>query len=110
MTEVLDLDAARALREAARREAQETGPRIKLGGETFELAPEIPYSVVEAFKGMSSKETAGGALADIVPALLGEHYPKFLALDPPPTLGDVEALVNGLLEAYGVQDPLPQSP
>lgn len=108
MSEVIDLDAARASREAARKEAQKTGPQIRLGGELIELAPELPFSVIETFKGMSSLETAGNALAEIVPALLGEHYPKFLALSPPPTMDDVNVLVNGLMEAYGVSDPLEQ--
>lgn len=102
----VDLDQARKEREAARREANLTGPIVVLGGEKCELAPELPYTVLEAFKGMTSFETAGGALAEIVPALLGEHFPKFLALDPPPTVDDVEALVKGVMAEYGITDPL----
>jgi hypothetical protein len=104
---MIDLDAARAEREAARKEAGELGPVVKIGGEECQLPPELAYDVIEVFRGMNDEFTAGGAMAALVPALLGEeHYPKFLALEPPPSLKDVEVLVHGLMEEYGIDNPL----
>jgi len=103
---MIDLDQARAVREAARREAEDKGPIIKIMGEEYQLVPEMPYEVLEAFKGMNDPMTAGAALAGIVEAMLGEHYPKFKAMDPPPSFDDVEVLVAGLMAEYGIENPL----
>lgn len=103
---MIDLDQARQAREAARKEAEEKGPIVMISGEELELAPEMPYEVLEAFKGMKEEETAGAAMAEIVEAMLGEHYPKFRAMKPPPTLTDVEVLVAGLMSEYGIENPL----
>lgn len=103
---MIDLDKAREVREAARREAEERGPVVKISGKEIELEPELPYEVLEAFKGMKDEMTAGGALAGIVEALLGEHYTEFKAMDPPPSLDDVQVLVAGLMAEYGIESPL----
>jgi hypothetical protein len=106
---VIDVDSARQAREAARREAGKTGPVIKLSGEECQLPAELPYEVLEAFGDMDDESKAGGALAKIVPALLGEHYSKFQALKPPPSLSDVEFIVKEIMSEYGVENPLDSS-
>lgn len=101
----VDLDAKKAEREAARREAGKTGPVIKMGGKNYELSPELSYDVLEALKGLDSADTAGGALLDMVEKLLGEHYAAFRATNP--SLEDVTALLVGVMEEYGIDNPLP---
>jgi len=103
---MIDLDKAREVREAARREAEELGPTVKLAGQEYQLAPELPYEVLEQFKAMTDETTAGAGLVGIVEALLGEHYPKFKEMEPPPSLDDVQVLVAGLMAEYGIESPL----
>lgn len=99
----IDLDKARA----ARREAQGEGPEIIFGGVTYELSTEIPFGVLEAFRGLSRDDPS--AIADIAKALLGKHYTAFLNTDPPPSLDDFNELIGGVLEEYGVSSPLESS-
>ena len=103
---MIDLDSAREKREAARRESQSEGPKVKFGGEEHSLAPEMPFEVLECLKRMSDPSSSVGALYDITRILLGEHHAAFLALSPKPSLEDVKVLVEGLLEEYGVDSPL----
>lgn len=100
---VIDLDAARA----ARREAQGEAPTVVFGGETFVLPPELPYTALEALRGMADTETAPGAMVDLTRALLGDGYERFTALDP--SMEDVTELVGGAMNEYGVKRPLPSS-
>lgn len=99
----IDLDKARA----ARREKNGEGPKVIFGGMTYELSPEIPFGVLEAFRGISEDPSA---LADVAKALLGKHYAAFLNSDPPPTLEDFNELIGGVLGEYGVSSPLVPSP
>ena len=96
----IDLDKARA----ARREKMGQGPEIVFGGITYELSPEIPFGMLEAFRGLSDSDPS--AIADIAKALLGKHYDAFLATDPPPSLDDFNELIGGVLQEYGVSSPL----
>jgi hypothetical protein len=101
----IDLDAARA----ARREAKGEGPRVIFGGISYELSPELPFGVLEAMRELMSddNEKAPGALVDLTRALLGEHYDAFKATQP--TVDDLNELIGGVMEEYGVESPLPSS-
>jgi len=101
----IDLDKARA----ARREAKGDGPKVIFGGEEYELSPELPFGVLEAMRGLMTggDESAPGALVDLTRALLGEHYDAFKATDP--TVDDLNELIGGVMEEYGVESPLPSS-
>jgi hypothetical protein len=102
----VDLDKSRA----ARREAKGEGPQVTMGGVTYELAPEMPFAVLDAMRGLSQgNEYAPGALHDVAQALLGKHFDAFLALDPPPTVDDLNDLIGGVMEEYGVESPLDSS-
>jgi hypothetical protein len=74
---------------------------------TYELSPEIPFAVLEAFRGLSEEDPS--AIADIAKALLGKHYNAFLNTDPPPSLDDFNELIGGVLGEYGVSSPLASS-
>jgi hypothetical protein len=63
----LDLDA--------RREALGKGPVLIFKGQTFELAPEMPFSLVEAWDRNAS-------WIEYCQLLLGEHWEAFKALGP----------------------------
>lgn len=104
MSNVIDLDQARLTREAARREAKSEGPRVKFGGEEYELAPELAYGVLEALRGITVAETAAAALTQMTEALLGEHYEAFKLSNP--SVEDVNELVSGAMGAYGLENPL----
>lgn len=104
---MIDLDAKRAEREAARREAEKVGPVIKFGGISYELPAELPYGTLEALRGINNEETAPAAMSDLVRALLGKQYEAFLASSP--SIEDVNELVGGLMTEYGVSSPLDSS-
>lgn len=104
---MIDLDAARAQREAARREADGKGPIVKLGGAEYELSPEMPYGVLEALVLVSDEDKAAGALTDLTKSLLGEHYESFL--DAELSMDDVNELLGGVLREYGMSSPLDSS-
>lgn len=104
---MIDLDAARSKREAARREADGKGPIVKFGGGEYELAPELPYSVLEALRGLTVEETAAASLANMTEGMLGEHYAAFVATSP--SMEDVNELVGGVMEEYGLASPLASS-
>lgn len=104
---MIDLDKARA----ARMEAKGTGPVIKLGGEEYQLPVEMPYSVLEAMAPLADDNpednAAPGALTGLAKALLGEHYE---AIAPQLSVDDLNALIEGVMEEYGVADgPLASS-
>lgn len=90
----VDLDAARR----ARREIKKHGPEVVFGGETYELAPELPYDVLEPLSAFGGGDLAG--LTGLVRALLGEHYDAFVATKP--SIDDMHDLVGGLIEEYGL--------
>lgn len=95
----IDLDAARA----ARREGKGKGPVLIFGGKEYQLPPELPYEALEPIRGMSSSETAAGAMVDLMKALLGQYYDEIkteLSFD------DLEEFVEGAMSEYGVSDPL----
>lgn len=96
---MIDLDKAKA----ARAEAAGTGPIVKVGGVEYQLPAEMPFGVLAAFRGLASgkEDEAAGALVDAAEAILGEHYP---AIRPQLSLADLDALITGVLEEYGVGD------
>jgi hypothetical protein len=97
----IDLDKARA----ARREGKGQGPEVKFGGKRFHLPPELPYEVLEAIVGVETLPPAeqGAAVIRTAHLLMGEEaYAAFLAADPPPSVADFEALIEGALEEYGL--------
>lgn len=100
---VIDLDKARK----ARREAKGEGPKVKFGGKTYELAPEIPFSVLEALRDLTNPDTADEGLVNMTKALLGRHYKAFVKMEP--TVEDVSELLGGVMEEYGINAPLPSS-
>jgi hypothetical protein len=101
----IDIDAARKKREAARREAKQKGPKIKFGGKTHELAPEVPFAVLEALRDMMTPETADVGLVKMSQGILGKHWEAFQATSP--SVEDVQELIRGALEEYGISSPLP---
>jgi len=91
----IDLDKARA----ARREGKGQGPEVKLGGKRFHLPPELPYEVLELIVGVEELP----AVIKAAHLLMGEEaYAAFLAAEPPPSVADFEALIEGALEEYGL--------
>lgn len=87
----LDLDAARAARDAARAEAKAETHELVFKGQAFELPVELPYAVAEALQ----ESDARRALAE----LLGEEHGRtFFELRP--SSKDMEAFAAGLVELY----------
>ena len=100
----VDLDAARKQREAANREAKKLGPVVILDKKKYTLPIEMPYEVLEALRGLRGDDAAG-ALADVCEALLvPEVYTKFK--ESRPSIDDMQVLVKGVMEEYGVDSPL----
>jgi len=99
---MIDLDAARA----ARNETEAKGPTLKLNGETYELAPEMPFGVLDAFREMGDPTQAAGALARVAKAILGEHYDAIVT-EGGLSVDDVNELLDGAIREYGVTAPLP---
>lgn len=96
---MIDLDKARA----ARRAIKGNGPVVRINGAEFQLAPELPFTALESLKGLGVAETAGASMVDLCQALLGEHYESIRA---DLSLDDLNELVSGIMEAYGVSAPL----
>lgn len=101
---MIDLDAMRA----ARRATKGKGPEVVTGGETYELAPEMPFAVIEAMAGLADEKTAAGALVDMARALFGEHYE---AVRSGLSMEDINELVGSVMGEYGVSNaaPLPST-
>lgn len=100
----IDLDKARA----ARREELGSGPVVIFGGQEHELSPELPFGVLDAMRGLTlGDDHAPGALHDVAKALLGEHFEAFLATHP--SVEDLNELIGGVMEEYGVKAPLDSS-
>lgn len=85
---VIDLDQARA----ARAETAKEPVTLRIGGEDFELAPEMPV----AFALYASE----GQMLKAVEAILGEHFDAFLKLRP--SVADLEALADQAGQVYGI--------
>lgn len=98
-TNSIDLDRARA----ARREAKGQGPVVHVNGADYQLAPELPYEVLEHLRGLNDPGTAPQALVDTLRSLTGEHYE---AITSGMSLDDVNELVGQLMRAYGLERPL----
>jgi hypothetical protein len=98
---MIDLDKSRA----ARAEAKGIGPVVKIGGKDYQLAAEMPYSVLEAMAPLGETENsdaaAPGALTAIAQALLGEHYG---VIAPQLSVDDLNELISGVMEEYGVSE------
>jgi hypothetical protein len=82
----VNLDAARK----ARREQKKEGPKVTFGRKTWELAPSLPYAVLEQLPRLQQEdENSLEALSEITKAILGKHYDEFMAKEP--DLEDVNA-------------------
>lgn len=82
----IDLDAARA----ARAEAKHEPNTVTFGGETFELPAEVTFDTIEVL--------LTGNLREGISRILGDHAEFFWKQEP--TVGDMQALTDGLIEAY----------
>ena len=91
MSRVLDLDAARA----ARKEAQKEAPVIKFKGKEFPLPVELPWEVAET----AAVGDASSALKAIE-LLIGSQWKEFKKLNP--SVADVMVIVEGIGDIYGV--------
>jgi len=102
----IDLDAARA----ARQEASGEGPVIVWGGQDYTLPAEIPFETAEELSRLEAAHAAENdveatdAIIKAISSLLGaEQYERFAAGRP--SVDDMAALVDGLSEAYGFEQP-----
>jgi hypothetical protein len=100
----VDLDKARA----ARREVEQEGPEVKFGGRTYRLAPELPFAVLEAFRGIENKNTQPAAVAALAAALMGPDNIEQMKEDGL-AVADLDALIEGVLSEYGLSNPLPST-
>jgi hypothetical protein len=100
---MIDLDKSKA----ARREAKGEGPKVKFGGNEYELAPELPFAAIEALNGLQSDDTAAGALVDLAAAILGEHFEAVKAAGL--SMDDINELIGSVMQEYGVDAPLPST-
>lgn len=94
----IDLDAARA----ARREANGEAPTITFDGKTFTLPVELPFEVAAQIAAMQKDEDASG-IRGAVEAFLGSDAASDF-FESRPSVADVNALVEGLVKAYGFED------
>jgi hypothetical protein len=115
----IDLDAARAARaEAKRKAAEEAGtsvedPHVILGGERYDLAPELPVGALTAFGALFAVAgeddddrvnlEALGSLEEAASSLFGEAWPKLKGHGL--SFEDLEVLLDGALGAYGIELP-----
>lgn len=99
----IDLDAARA----ARAEQVGPGPRIRLGGITYDLPPELPMeAILQVAEGLLDASMAQDAKPEAVrlalKAVLGEHYDT---LRTQLSAQDSMTLLTGILALYGTSLP-----
>lgn len=87
LAKTINLDAARA----ARREAAGEFITVEFNGNTYQCPSELPYAVLRQVKA----DDLDGALA----TLLGAKQAKKLLSDDTLTLQDVNALLEGIVEA-----------
>ncbi len=88
----IDLDAKRAERAKARAEKGIEDPSVTIGGETFDLPPELPYEAAEAINANDDHA--------FLAALFGENYQA--VVDKGLSVSDIETLTTELLLAYGM--------
>ena len=100
----VNLDKARA----ARQEAAGEGPSVVFGGKTYQLPSELPFGVLEAFRGFNNKTERPAALAAMAIALMGDENIAQMKEDGL-AVADMDDLISGVLDEYGVKNPLPSS-
>lgn len=89
----VDLDKARAAREAARAEAKRVPSTVTLGGEKFVFPVEMPLAALEAMEARN--------LPGFMRAMLGEEqWAGFVKHNP--TLEDIEEIVDQVPATHGV--------
>lgn len=95
----IDLDAARA----ARTEVTKEAPTVLFGGVEFSLPVEVPFGVFVHLGTMRDDPEGDGANAmkGLIDALFGERSQEFIDLGP--SLEDIKDLLEGALEAYGME-------
>lgn len=101
----INLDELRA----ARREANAEPIVFILSGERFQLPVELPFEAAEKLADMASTDDDPDAvrrqltaIVGLMKALLGSDWDRFLALDPKPSMKDIEAIADKVLSTYGV--------
>lgn len=97
---VFDFTARRAERAAARAEAEETPPVIRIDGETFALPVELPLAVIEELGLLQGGDL--GALRRSVAALSGEAWARLE--NESLSLEDALDLLGGIVLAYGIEN------
>ncbi len=103
---MIDLDAKRAERAAAKNEAKKKSPELTFGGKVFELPPELPLDVVFNLKKLAeaTKAKDGNAitdsLVDSMRALVRDRYAEFMAIGP--SVNDLAVIVEGIPGEYGL--------
>lgn len=93
---IIDLDAARA----ARLETAANPPSIVLGGNTFQLPPELPIDVVD-------HASAGEFKLAVLALFVGDEAEAQRFLDSAPgglTMQDLKALLDELEAMYGMAE------
>lgn len=91
MARVIDLDAARA----ARAEANKEAPVLRFADKDWTLPVELPWEIAEA-------AAAGDAVAALraIELLLGDQWAEFKSHRP--SLSDILVIVEGIGDLYGV--------
>jgi hypothetical protein len=103
---MIDLDAARAERAAAKNEKEKKAPELKFGGVVFELPPELPLDVVFDLKKLSdaTKAKDGSAITEsllhAMRVLVGDRYDEFMTVRP--SINDLVVIVEGIPGEYGL--------
>lgn len=90
----IDLDQARAERDAARSEADRKPVMLRLGGQDFPLPVELPIDF--------ALHAQQGDMRGAVEALLGENADAFF--EQRPTLDDFEAIAEQARDVYGITE------
>jgi len=98
----IDLDAARAARQEAMKDTE--APNVVIGGESFDLPPELPFGVFLKFaEAKSNPEKALENMRWFVDVLFGDKADDFLKHGP--SFDDVIALMEALFDSYEVEAP-----
>lgn len=90
MSRIIDLDAARAARAEAKKEA----PIIRFGGVDYTLPIELPWRIVEA---ASTQDTL--QIVSAIKSLLGDQWEKFEANGV--SASDMTVLIEQIASIYG---------
>lgn len=96
----IDLDAARKARQAERAKKGDGTPTFTVGGDSYELPPELPVEVLDGF-GRAAAEEDPMAVFEALEVLLGDNYDDVVKKHKL-SFDDVMVLLEASLEGYGV--------